>query len=253
MKRLKTSIKKKIYKLLLKKTGGKIIKEYFGCYFLLSPSDFVDRVIVFEKNYEKNQIKNLLHLSKKYKADVFLDIGCNFGLYSVIVAKNTEISEIHSFDPDIRNICRYHANIWLNKLSSKIESGLIKLHQCAVSEKKATLNFHPFSESSTGQSHITEETTATQVNAIPVDDLNIKGKTVLIKVDVEGHELSVLKGMKKTLQNNHVILQIEGRDDTHIALQNFLSKMPLQRQMQIAEDHIYISSTLNEYKALENH
>ena len=39
--------------------------------------------------------------------------------------------------------------------------------------------------------------------------LDIKNSNLILKIDVEGHELNVLKGLKKIINQNNCILQIE--------------------------------------------
>ena len=61
------------------------------------------------------------------------------------------------------------------------------------------------------------------------DVLQFKNKTLTIKIDVEGFEFFVLKGLKRTLINNWCILQIEiwgkNNDDVHKFLKSLGYKM----------------------------
>ncbi len=50
---------------------------------------------------------------------------------------------------------------------------------------------------------------ACRVMSFPIDALHIPFPVQLVKIDVEGHELAVLAGMQKTIQNYHPIIIME--------------------------------------------
>jgi len=60
---------------------------------------------------------------------------------------------------------------------------------------------------------IVDESTGTRIFAIPVDSLSIPGNVRFCKVDVEGHELSVLKGMENLLREHAHTLVVEGNSE----------------------------------------
>jgi FkbM family methyltransferase len=51
------------------------------------------------------------------------------------------------------------------------------------------------------------------VMCVTVDSLQLPRPIRFIKIDVEGHELSALKGMRQLLERDRPVLVIEGRDD----------------------------------------
>ena len=51
------------------------------------------------------------------------------------------------------------------------------------------------------------------MSCIAVDALKIPKTVKLIKIDVEGQELSTLKGMKQLLKRDHPILIVEGNEE----------------------------------------
>lgn len=53
---------------------------------------------------------------------------------------------------------------------------------------------------------------ASPVICLPIDSLHISARVTLIKIDVEGHELAALKGMRALLLRDHPTLIVEGRD-----------------------------------------
>jgi FkbM family methyltransferase len=63
------------------------------------------------------------------------------------------------------------------------------------------------------QARLTEERADLTVLCLPIDSLNIPESVALAKIDVEGHELSALKGMERLINRDHPILIVEGRSD----------------------------------------
>ncbi len=51
------------------------------------------------------------------------------------------------------------------------------------------------------------------VMCMTVDSLQLPRRIAFVKIDVEGHELSALRGMHQLLERGHPVLVIEGRDD----------------------------------------
>ena len=68
------------------------------------------------------------------------------------------------------------------------------------------------------------------------NNIKVQNKIIAIKIDVEGHELNVLKGMKKIIINNKVILQIEIFDQYKKITNNFLVKNNFKRFNKIYSD-----------------
>ena len=53
---------------------------------------------------------------------------------------------------------------------------------------------------------------------ISLDSLGVPGRVSLVKIDVEGHELAVVRGMAQLLRRDHPALIIETSSDEVIGL-----------------------------------
>jgi FkbM family methyltransferase len=204
LKRLIPSAKK-LYCRLFWRDGIGIVRSN-NALFRLNYKNFIDRQIAFYGDYEDRQLAFLKTEIKRIHADTFIDIGANIGFFAIIIAKAGLAQNVVAFEPDKRNISRLIENVSLNALSDQI-----KIHQLAVSATGGELSFLPGPENSTGQSMISRDGDNTiPVEAIAIDRfLPMTGQKLGIKIDVEGHELDVLKGMSRTLQDNNCVLQIE--------------------------------------------
>ena len=86
-----------------------------------------------------------------------------------------------------------------------------------------------------------------EIKAKKLDDiLDIKNKNLLIKIDVERHEINVLKGAsEKILKNNNVIMQIEIQKNLKNEVFSFLEKNNFKFINSISHDHYFINYPKN--------
>lgn len=118
----------------------------------------------------------------------FLDVGANIGSYSVLAAAGPR-ARVTAIEPIPETYSKLLDNIYLNRLGSNITA-----HCLGLSAKKGVLRFS--SDLDTVNHVLAENETvkATEVQVVRLDDLLGEDCPVVIKIDVEGHELSVLKG-----------------------------------------------------------
>lgn len=141
---------------------------------------------------------------------VFFDIGANVGLYSLYCAKAAKDVRVYSFEPHKLNFATLLENIFLNGLESKINplalalgdsSGLFRLNYNSIEygASMSQLGHNQLSEERSFQPKLAE-----LVNSMSLDDLIASGevpKPDLIKIDVDGNELLILKGMTGLLKS----------------------------------------------------
>lgn len=130
---------------------------------------------------------------------VFIDIGAHLGTYSWLLAPH--FKHVYSFEPN-KEIYNYLcANIALKRLSDKIDTFCIGLSN--------THDFLPyFVRTIDGGGNGFEVTpdSHTDVRTLevrPLDSFNIPDNVGLIKIDVEGHEKSVIEGSLKLLAKSN--------------------------------------------------
>lgn len=139
------------------------------------------------------------------KGDVVYDIGAHAGFYTLL-ASSLAGSEgrIYAFEPLPENFKNLLAHLRINGVKNS------QAYQTAVSEKSGKLFFERGGNTYTGR---ISEKGSVQVDVVSIDDLVEKQKIPLpdfVKMDVEGHELAVLKGMSKTLEmKRRIIIEME--------------------------------------------
>lgn len=156
---------------------------------------------------EPMERKALLAAAKQ--SSVILDVGANIGWYSLHFARIAPQARIHAFEPAARIHDRLQANLALNGIDWVVTEKL------ALQDKEATetLYFHPAETGATsmrdnrGFAGVQQEQIRCTTLDLYCDQNDLRPE--LIKCDVEGGELSVIKGGLKTLNTCRPVVFLE--------------------------------------------
>ena len=164
--------------------------------------------------HELPDFEEMLFLAHLLRSDdLFVDVGANVGMYSLWASGSTGARSI-SFEPVPVTFATLRQNIAINALGDKIEA-----RQSAVSNQSGELLM---TATKGGMNHLVEGRAAPNEVSVPsarLDDLIAGRKPVAMKIDVEGFEMHVLEGAKKTLAAPSLrAIVIELQDST---LRNF--------------------------------
>lgn len=140
------------------------------------------------------------------EGDVVLDIGANIGYYVLIESKLVgDLGKVYAIEPVSSNIKALKRNIKLNNREN------VEIFRLAVSDKgeksrvyiSDSCNLSAMERSLVSGNIIGVE----EVDVVTVDSF-LKDKNIpdLIRMDVEGYEYNIIRGMTKTLQENTEIL-----------------------------------------------
>lgn len=152
------------------------------------------------------------------KENVIFDIGANTGIYSVLSSIVMDQSVVYSFEPYPVNYIRLNENITLNARKN------IQTVQKAVGAEKTSIVFTvPAEDMISDTSSVLESFSKStyegrikwksiEVEQVTVDDFCIENdinRVDLMKIDVEGYEMDVLRGALKTIQKDRPIILLE--------------------------------------------
>ena len=183
------------------------------------------KAYMFENQKDADKLKKGLYAElpelkfflKQFKQDdVFLDVGSNIGLYAILAAKY--VSNVIAFEPiklnsalinlslaahDIQNVT-IHENVLSDTDGPKrfIEVAQSSISLCSPDNEQEAVNFikDVYGE---------HEFTPLNVNARTLDSFSLP-RVDLIKIDVEGMELRVLRGALATIKKcNPRIIMVE--------------------------------------------
>ena len=181
-----------------------------GARFLIGNEDMIDRCIGWDGIWDPVQLNRLGALCQAQGFDLFLDIGANTGLYSILLTDRRLVPEALAFEPDPGTREFLHTNINLNGLADRIRVlpyALGDAHSDAILTQSTEVN--------RGESWIAhaEQPAGDDTVMVPVrrldDEYRFRGQRLLIKIDVEGYEFQTIKGMERTLRENSCYLQVE--------------------------------------------
>ncbi len=152
------------------------------------------------KSFKEKQDAFEISLMKKYikAGDTVLDIGANIGFYAEILSNIVgEKGKVHCFEPDVTNFS--HLKNRCQKLSN------VQINNKAVSDKTETIKI--YTSKKLNVDHRTykpdEYDQEIDIHAIAVDEYLASSTSEInfIKMDIQGFEMSAVKGMIKTLQS----------------------------------------------------
>jgi FkbM family methyltransferase len=231
LKRLYPSLRKSWARLTW--IGGYKVKRYGDLLLLLNWRNYVDRQIGLLGGYEREQIDYLLSRMAG-GCDGFIDVGANFGLYSLIVARSGRARAIHAFEPDPRNLGQLAGNLYLNKLT-----GVVQVHPLAVSDRVGPLAFTLADDGATGKTYAAADGGTTLMATTLDDALQLSGATLFLKIDIEGHALAALRGAERLLRDNRCFLQIETWAHDFDAVSGLLRAFGYRAIHRIHDDHYF--------------
>jgi len=170
-----------------------------------------------QSNGERSFVEKILaNLNKAETKPVFFDVGANVGEYALILREYFSKAEIHCFEP---------VKSTYDKLVENTRDSVINLHNIGFSDKVGTGEiFNTVNSNNTevasiykdvfsGVFHDHDELVPMEFQMDTIDNFCRSNNIInidFLKIDVEGHELSVLKGAADMLLNKGIkIIQFE--------------------------------------------
>ena len=161
------------------------------------------------------------------------DIGGNIGLYTWCALEANPGLAVAVFEPDPSNftLLKDTARTWqafnvhLFPFAASAERGDASFSRDILSSAAGTLEQ---SSQAFAQKHYNQRESVIRVRKFPLDDLlGTAGlpPPALVKIDVEGHELDVLEGARRTLAEYLPILFVESFTEKAQALQEVLGEL----------------------------
>lgn len=218
-----------------------------------SPNSFIAKLVPNNYQYPKNTIRSFSYKNINLKLDIhdyighfiyfgykdlgheklmelikpnniIIDVGANYGTtilqFASLIGGN---GRVFGFEPDPTNFEICNQNIKLNLFKN------ILVENLGLGNQQITTSLVVDTDSNRGGNRISNNINnkeAHLINVVKFDDWILQkniSKIDLIKIDVEGYELEVLKGAEQSIKKFKPILFIE-LDDNNLKLQNSSAK-----------------------------
>lgn len=189
-------------------------------------TDLIQKLIYLKSNYF--EYENLDYVCKIWNGGIIgekiskclvLDIGANIGNHTLFFLNECNALKVMSFEPVLETFHVLEKNIKLNHVEERVE-----LINAGVSDKPGKAMISLFDKNNIGGTRICQSSDG-KMTLLTIDSLGINNSIGLIKIDVEGQELSVLKGMQDTLCRHKPYIMIEIEDDNFEDANRILNKI----------------------------
>lgn len=141
--------------------------------------------------------------------DLVLDVGANIGNHTLYLASVAGLKVV-AFEPNPELCVPFRKAITLNGLDNKVT-----LHEVGVGATEGKAHFAEIKpENLGGQSLVLDDSNTSEISVINLDSLDLEEKVTAIKIDVEGMELSVLKGATTLISRDKPYLFIEAQTES---------------------------------------
>lgn len=177
-----------------------------GIKYNLDLSNLIEYVIFWYGYIDKNQ-KALFDATEENMT--VIDVGANIGGTLLEFAKKAVGGRVIGFEPDPINYKKLIENISLNDFKN------IETIRCGLGDREATMNLYSVESNNPGANKILNKNADIpheNIHVIRFDDFAAKNnlKNVdIIKIDIEGFEMNMLKGAEQTLKKFKPLLFIE--------------------------------------------
>jgi len=183
--------------------------NYYSFNFSGNINNYIEWNIFFLGGYEKEELALYRKVLKNlYKDPLMLDIGSNNGSHSLYLSRYC--NKIFSFEPDKRIYKLLIKNLQQNRIKN------IKTFNLAISDlNKKNRIFYSSNDFNLGTGSLNKDHNLKNKKEIFVSTLkgdqicNKVSKVDFIKIDVEGHELNVLEGLRKTIEEFSPTIALE--------------------------------------------
>jgi FkbM family methyltransferase len=184
--------------------------------------DFIYNEVSIKNNFFEIDLLEILR-NKVKNFDLVLDIGANVGNHSFYFSNVCKAKQIIAFEPDPKNCLIYRNN-----------NPRVTLHEVALSDYIGQSHFNNSFLYNSGTGKLSSE--GIEIQVATLDSFNLSNVT-FVKMDVEGEELNVLKGMTNTIINSKPEMLIEVHYG--ITIDNVLSVLPIKYDFELIKSYQY--------------
>ena len=209
-------------------------KDFYGLKYKGNLNNNIDANVFFYGAFEKPLLfflrDTLNALITETPEAIFMDIGANVGHHSIFLSKFA--SQVLAFEPYPKVNMQFKQQIAHNNISN------IQIFEIGLSDRRETLNYYAptgnnegigsFDESSIGKGNTSYGKLELQEGDQVIESDSWKD-IKLIKIDVEGFEKKVIKGLTRTIEEERPVIVCEityGQQLSFVSIEELSSYLP---------------------------
>lgn len=171
------------------------------CSFLVRDiADYIQRHHYEGRFYSREE---LMLIRDHYKGGTFVDIGANVGNHSIFAAKVMRAPNVIAIEPNPAAYKILNCNLALNELGN-----VVRHIACGLSDHEGVAAVEKIGEANLGGAQL-REGDGGAVLLRRGDELLSDVDVGFIKIDVEGMELGVLRGLEQTIRRSRPSILVE--------------------------------------------
>ncbi|MFC3181712.1 FkbM family methyltransferase [Cypionkella sinensis] len=183
-----------------------------------NPNDAIQKVLLSGSLFDFPEILEMVKYIKD--GDTIADVGSNVGNHAVYYSKKFPNARILPFEPNAEAMRLLVANLDSNGGCPNVDRryigfGMSDQSGAAVSWRGGDNNLGNSKILDASNLHLVDRDPArfNETRLVTGDDVFLESGVDFIKIDVEGHEVPCLMGLKKTLDRHHPVVFIEISND----------------------------------------
>ncbi len=209
-------------------------KDFYGLKYKGNLNNNIDANVFFYGAFEKPLLfflrDTLNALITETPKAIFMDIGANIGHHSIFLSKFA--SQVLAFEPYPKVNMQFKQQIAHNNISN------IQIFENGLSDRRETINYYAptgnnegigsFDESSIAKGNKSYGKLELQAGDQAIESGSWKG-IKLIKIDVEGFEKKVIKGLTRTIEEERPVIVCEityGQQLSFVSMEELKSYLP---------------------------
>jgi FkbM family methyltransferase len=186
--------------------GTIVLFEYEGeelTFFVLDRGDVIQHHYLQGRLFEEDELRIIARYFPP--GGVFVDIGANVGNHSIFASRFLHARKVIAFEPHPTAAFLLKANVALNRLADRIDTSHLGIGLCdRDSQADAVLI-----EGNLGATRLRASADEGAFQVVPGDALLADRSIDFIKIDVEGMEIEVLRGLGRTITQQRPAILVE--------------------------------------------
>lgn len=169
-------------------------------------TDYIQGKIAKDKQpYELEMLRDMA--SRLQPEDLVLDVGANIGNHTLYLA-SVAACRVHAFEPN-GHLCEALAQ----SIAHNSQGDRVTIHQVGVAAAKGIARFAHLDTANLGAQSLEKILSDDEagVELVALDEMEWSAAIRMIKIDVEGMEIDVLKGAQQLIRRDKPILYIESQ------------------------------------------